>query len=155
LLTHDQYHKHGAYVLEHSDLPGYSRNDQQFAVGAGRAPPALVPGRCLCPSAQDWARRHAACAPSCVWRWCCIAVAATSRCPRSACASSGSDCFCRFPPGWLDEHPLTVPTSQMEARQLRKAGFDCEIGRSPVTLLRHRPRGILQMTVAMSAPVQC
>jgi exopolyphosphatase/guanosine-5'-triphosphate,3'-diphosphate pyrophosphatase len=28
LLTHDQHHKHGAYVLQHADLPGYSRDDQ-------------------------------------------------------------------------------------------------------------------------------
>ncbi len=27
-IAHSQYHKHGAYLLEHSDLPGFSRHDQ-------------------------------------------------------------------------------------------------------------------------------
>ena len=28
-IAHSQYHKHGAYLIEHSDLPGFSRQDQQ------------------------------------------------------------------------------------------------------------------------------
>jgi exopolyphosphatase/guanosine-5'-triphosphate,3'-diphosphate pyrophosphatase len=28
-LSHQGYHKHGAYILENSDLPGFSRQDQQ------------------------------------------------------------------------------------------------------------------------------
>ncbi len=27
-IAHNQYHKHGAYIVEHTDLPGFSRQDQ-------------------------------------------------------------------------------------------------------------------------------
>lgn len=30
VIAHSQYHVHGAYVLEHSDIAGFSRQDQQF-----------------------------------------------------------------------------------------------------------------------------
>lgn len=29
-IAHNQYHKHGAYIVEHTDLPGFSRQDQQL-----------------------------------------------------------------------------------------------------------------------------
>ena len=27
-ITHDNYHKHGAYILQHADMPGFSNDDQ-------------------------------------------------------------------------------------------------------------------------------
>lgn len=30
VIAHNQYHKHGAYLLEHSDLPGFSMRDQRL-----------------------------------------------------------------------------------------------------------------------------
>lgn len=30
LIAHSQYHKHGGYLIEYSDLPGFSLRDQQF-----------------------------------------------------------------------------------------------------------------------------
>ena len=38
-VSHSQFHRHGAYLLEHSDLPGFSRTDQRglaFLVRAHR-----------------------------------------------------------------------------------------------------------------------
>ena len=29
-IAHSQYHQHGAYLVEHSDIAGFSRNEQQF-----------------------------------------------------------------------------------------------------------------------------
>ncbi|MEO6697727.1 MAG: exopolyphosphatase, partial [Gammaproteobacteria bacterium] len=29
-VSHSQYHKHGAYLVEHSDMPGFSRQEQQL-----------------------------------------------------------------------------------------------------------------------------
>ncbi|MGN5778173.1 exopolyphosphatase, partial [Acinetobacter calcoaceticus] len=29
-IAHYHYHKHGAYLIEHSDLAGFSRQDQQM-----------------------------------------------------------------------------------------------------------------------------
>ncbi len=30
VIAHNQYHKHGAYLIEHSDLPGFSMRDQRL-----------------------------------------------------------------------------------------------------------------------------
>ena len=38
-IAHDQYHRHGAYLLEHSDMPGFDRGEQKLLarmVGAHR-----------------------------------------------------------------------------------------------------------------------
>lgn len=32
-LSHASYHKHGAYLLRHADLPGFSRDEQQILAG--------------------------------------------------------------------------------------------------------------------------
>jgi exopolyphosphatase/guanosine-5'-triphosphate,3'-diphosphate pyrophosphatase len=29
-IAHSQYHQHGAYLVEHSDIAGFSRSEQQF-----------------------------------------------------------------------------------------------------------------------------
>ncbi|WP_242108214.1 exopolyphosphatase [Luteimonas aquatica] len=36
-IAHSQYHVHGAYVLEHSDIAGFSRQEQQFLAALVRA----------------------------------------------------------------------------------------------------------------------
>ncbi len=32
-IAHSSYHKHGAYLLEHSDMPGFTRNEQAILAG--------------------------------------------------------------------------------------------------------------------------
>ena len=35
-IAHSQYHKHGAYIIEHADLAGFSRQDQKLLAGLVR-----------------------------------------------------------------------------------------------------------------------
>ncbi|MEC9481830.1 MAG: Ppx/GppA phosphatase family protein [Halomonas sp.] len=42
-VSHSQFHKHGAYLLEHSDLPGFSRPEQQALAFLVRAHRRKVP----------------------------------------------------------------------------------------------------------------
>ena len=44
-IAHYQYHKHGAYLIEHSDLPGFSRQDQQMLALLVRGTGATSPGQ--------------------------------------------------------------------------------------------------------------
>jgi hypothetical protein len=101
LLTHDQYHKHGAYVLEHSDLPAtrgtINACSRHWCGATGDHFPSMRSHICR---AIGRARR-AACVFCCDWRWSCIAGGATSPCRRSVCAYSGSACACNsLRDGW-------------------------------------------------------
>lgn len=42
-IAHSQYHVHGAYILEHSDIAGFSRQEQQFLAGLVRTHRRNVP----------------------------------------------------------------------------------------------------------------
>lgn len=43
VIAHSQYHVHGAYVLEHSDIAGFSRQEQQFLAALVRCHRRKVP----------------------------------------------------------------------------------------------------------------
>ena len=126
LLTHNDYHKHGAYILEHADLPGFSRSDQVLLAALTRRhrrsfpadafehlPRELVlPTRRLCV----------------LLRLAVVLHRGRSRQPLPPLALSVSSqrVDLQFPAGWLDEHPLTRADLETEARYLRKAGFRLE-----------------------------
>jgi exopolyphosphatase / guanosine-5'-triphosphate,3'-diphosphate pyrophosphatase len=42
-IAHSQYHVHGAYVLEHSDIAGFSRQEQQFLASLVRTHRRRIP----------------------------------------------------------------------------------------------------------------
>lgn len=134
LLTHDQYHRHGAYVLEHSDLPGYSRDDQRLLSALVGRHRRSFPADAFSHLPKDWAR------PA---RRLCVLLRlavvlhrgrSSEPLPAISLRVDRQRLVLRLPAGWLDQHPLTRADLEIEARQLRKAGFDLEIGRSgPVT----------------------
>lgn len=128
LLTHDQYHKHGAYVLQHSELPGYSRNDQQLLAALVRRHRRSFPADAFADLPRDWARpARRLCA---LLRLAVVLHRGRSNEPLPAISLrvEGQRMFLSFPPAWLVEHPLTRADLQMEARVLRKAGFELRIG---------------------------
>ena len=128
LLTHDQYHKHGAYILEHADFPGFSRGDQTLLA-------ALVRRHRRSFSAEAFAHLPRDVAPL-VERLCVLLRLAVvlhrgrSRqpLPPLALEVNARRVALRFPAGWLDEHPLTRADLDAEAYYLKKAGFRLEFG---------------------------
>ena len=128
LLTHDQHHKHGAYVLEHADLPGYSRDDQLLLSALVRRHRRSFPSKAFAHLPSDWARL----APRlCVLlRLAVVLHRSRSSVPLPAIGLrvDRRQIELRFPPAWLEEHPLTRADLQNEARLLRKAGFALRLG---------------------------
>ena len=131
LLTHDQYHKHGAYVLAHSDLPGYSRNDQQLLSALVRRHRRSFPADAFADLPKDLAR------PA---RRLCVLLRlavvlhrgrSNEPLPPINLRADRQRVHLTFPEGWLAEHPLTRADLQIEARLLRRAGFELRVG-SPV-----------------------
>ncbi|MCP5195544.1 MAG: Ppx/GppA family phosphatase [Gammaproteobacteria bacterium] len=128
LLTHDQYHKHGAYILEHADLPGFSQSDQMLLAALVRRHRRGFPAQAfehlskeLAPLAQRL----------CVLlRLAVVLHRSRSRhiLPMLNLQVDQRRLELRFLDGWLDAHPLTRADLNTEGRYLRKAGFRLEFG---------------------------
>lgn len=128
LLTHDLHHKHGAYILQHAELPGFSNSDQTllaalvrrhrrgFSAGAFQHLPKEV-----APLAQRL---------GVLLRLAVVLHRSRSRQPLPPLELGVSQrrLDLRFPAGWLDDHPLTQADLTAEARYLKKAGFRLAFG---------------------------
>src|SRR5690606_743989 len=118
-IARGDYHKHSAYILEHADMPGFSRDDQELlallALGhQGR----LAKVR---PYAPDRARWLALC---------CLRLAVLLLRRREALGplslqlqAHAQPIALRIPADWLSSRPLSGFQLKREAAIWRKAGF--------------------------------
>jgi exopolyphosphatase/guanosine-5'-triphosphate,3'-diphosphate pyrophosphatase len=122
-VAHSQYQKHGAYLLENSDLSGFSRQEQRILA-------ALVRGhRRKFPLAYFRALPNAVTGPAI--RLCVIlrmaALLHRSRddatLPDIDVSGDSGSLTLAFPAGWLREHPLTRAELKREKQYLKPAGI--------------------------------
>ena len=105
-VAHAQYHKHGAYILEHADLAGFSRQEQRqlaLLVRVHRRKFALTEFATLAEDTRRSLTRLAV-----LLR---LVVAlhrsrAALRLPRFTLRVAGNPLTSCLPPGWPDRHPL-------------------------------------------------
>lgn len=127
-IAHSQYHKHAAYVLANADLPGFSKNEQALLAALVRGHRRKLPLDVFTalPPAQQERALHL----GLLLRLACVLHRARSRQPLPALRLTAGERELRlgFPPGWLDEHPLTRADLAAEAEYLAAArwrlGFD-------------------------------
>ncbi len=121
-IAHNQYHKHGAYLLEHGDLPGFSRQEKQALSVLVRAHRRKFPAGAFELLGERWAERamHLAIL---------LRIAVVLHRGRSdtgipgLVAQAGPRVLrLAFPPGWLDAHPLTLAELGQEAHYLSVTG---------------------------------
>ena len=122
-VAHSGYHRHGAYLLANADMAGFPREEQKLLaimVGSHRRKPAIEEANDL---AAPWDKR----APAMTLL---LRLAVVLHRGRSSVAlppiklMPRADALeMRFPPGWLDDHPLTVADFQMETENLKSVGF--------------------------------
>lgn len=122
-IAHSQYHQHGAYVIEHSDMAGFSRTEQQIlsillrnqrrAVNAAsfeKLPDRLVANVRHCALLLRLAvllhRSHDRDPP-----------------PPVRIAAHGESLTLGLSQRWLDGHPLTRADLDTEAEYLQEIGF--------------------------------
>jgi exopolyphosphatase/guanosine-5'-triphosphate,3'-diphosphate pyrophosphatase len=123
-IAYAGHHKHGAYVLEHADMPGFSREAQALlaaVVGAQRrklSPQQFerVPGR---------ERRELALRLAILLR---LAVRlhhsrSREKLPPLRVRASPATLTLVFPRGWLEARPLTRADLDEESEQLAAVGF--------------------------------
>jgi exopolyphosphatase/guanosine-5'-triphosphate,3'-diphosphate pyrophosphatase len=122
-VAHSGYHRHGAYLLANADMAGFPREEQKLLaimVGSHRRKPAIEEADELMP---PWDKR----APAMTLL---LRLAVLLHRGRSTVALPEIKLFARadalemrFPPDWLDDHPLTVADLQLEIESLKSVGF--------------------------------
>ncbi len=122
-LTYSGYHKHGAYLVAHSDLPGFS----QQAQGALAALILSHRGRL---DSQRMAQYYPAPSRKLLQTAALLRLAVRlhrGRSPKGApelrLRAEGEALSLRFPEGWLARHPMTRADLETEAATLLAAGF--------------------------------
>ncbi|MGH8655230.1 MAG: exopolyphosphatase [Gammaproteobacteria bacterium] len=122
-ISHSQHHKHGAYLLENLDMPGFSKGEQQFLATLVRAHRRKFP--------VDEIKEIPKQSAEAMRRLCIIlrlsALLHRSQNPKPlpliTAKVDESKIWLVFPPGWLDEHPLTRADLEQEAAYLEVAGY--------------------------------
>jgi exopolyphosphatase/guanosine-5'-triphosphate,3'-diphosphate pyrophosphatase len=122
-IAHSQYQKHGAYLLQNADMPGFPSHEQQLLaaiVGAHRRKLVLASLEDLMPPWHLQALHLIVLLRLAV-------LLHRGRGPRSLpelrLAVKANSAELAFPRGWLDEHPLTAIDLEQEAGYLAAAGF--------------------------------
>lgn len=122
-IAHHQFHKHGAYLIEHSDLPGFSRQDQQALALLVRGHRRNLPNtERLGEFGED---------AGTLLRLCMILrlailyhhIRGNQDMPELAVEAGQDYLILHFPEGWLEANPLTQADFDQEALYWAKAGY--------------------------------
>ncbi len=121
-VSHSQFHKHGAYLVSQTDLPGFSRHEQQAVALLVRGHRRKIPLAALaeCPE-SDQQRLLRLCL---LLRLACrLHHARDEAAPIPALEVTGDGLILSFPEGWLDAHPLTQADLEQEQNYFQAAGY--------------------------------
>jgi len=122
-VAHSGYHRHGAYLLANADMAGFPRAEQKLLsimVGAHRRKPAMEEADELNP---PWEKRAPAMTLLLRLSVLLHRGRSTVGLPPLKLTPRADSLEIRFPPGWLDDHPLTVADLQSEIEHLKSVGF--------------------------------
>ncbi len=122
-IAHSGYHRHGAYIIENADMPGFSRTEQRlvgFLVRAQRG--NLTKAREYMPNVNDWC-------PVVALR---LAVLfcrnrMDSDLPELKLQTADKSFSLALPKGWLKANPLTENALQVEIRAWQALGVRFEL----------------------------
>lgn len=127
-LAHTGYHRHGAYLVANSDMPGFSFDDQALLAAVIRTHRRRIRFEFFEAVANQ--RVEEAIRLSALFRIAVLLNRGRVTAPRPEFSVSGlKKLRLRFAPGWLEEHPLTVADLKEEAIQLR--GVDLRLSFGP------------------------
>ena len=122
-VSHSHYHKHGAYLLEHADMPGFPQEEQRMLAAVVGAHRRKVQVQSLHDLTPPW---HIKAEYLIVL----LRLAVLLHRGRSATAlpklelhAKGRSLEIVFPKGWLDAHPLTATDLENEIEYLKAGNF--------------------------------
>ena len=127
-IAHAQYHRHGAYLLSCSDMPGFSRQEQQnlsLLVRAHRRKfPALEFDQAILENQEKLQRLAVLLRLACV-----LNRSRSYRAPPKIKANANTKTLSlKFPKDWLNNHALTRADLEAEAMYLNAMGFALKFG---------------------------
>jgi exopolyphosphatase / guanosine-5'-triphosphate,3'-diphosphate pyrophosphatase len=122
-VSHSHYHKHGAYLLEHADMPGFPQDEQKILasiVGAHRRkfhldtlqdlnPPWHIKAEYLIVILRLAILLHRG--------------RSATALPKIELGVKGRSIEIGFARGWIEDHPLTAADLEQEIEFLKVAGF--------------------------------
>jgi exopolyphosphatase/guanosine-5'-triphosphate,3'-diphosphate pyrophosphatase len=122
-ISHSHYHKHSAYLLENSDMPGFPREEQKLLaalVGAHRRKLNLQILEELMPPWHLKAELLIV-----LLRLAVLLNRGRSKAPlpEIKLAAKVRTLELKFPARWLDDHPLTLADLEQETELLKAVGF--------------------------------
>jgi len=123
VIAYSGYHKHGAYLIANSSLPGFSREARTMLATLVRAHWRKLPLELfddLSPYYQEMAFRLCVLLRIAV---CLNRRRGATQLPRILVRASENGLELRFPKGWLQNQPLTSADLEAEASTLLAAGL--------------------------------
>lgn len=126
-VSHSQFQKHSAYLVENSDMPGFSTQEQQFLAALIRYHRGGVPARFaerLPTRLHEPLRVTLFCL-----RFACILCRSRDASAIPAFSLSGRDrsISIRFSEQWAMQHPLTLADLEQEIDMLRRIGLHLKV----------------------------
>ena len=125
-IAHYQYHKHGAYLIEHSELAGFSRQDQLLLALLVRGHRRNIPKDRFAELGTEGEKLMRLCV---LLRFAILFhhIRGSREMPTVQLKANAQQLSIRFPAGWLEANPLTVADFAQEAEWLAKAGFRLQV----------------------------
>jgi exopolyphosphatase/guanosine-5'-triphosphate,3'-diphosphate pyrophosphatase len=123
-VAHSHYHKHGAYLITHGDMPGFSRQEQRLLAALVRAHRRKLPsGLWKDLQGNDRVVEHLAV----LLRLAAMLHRSRTEIGDVTLLAGRRSLEVRFAPGWLEQHPLTYADLVEEAELLRAGGFELKV----------------------------
>ena len=126
-IAHSQYHKHGAYIIRHGDLAGFSQQNQSLLSTLVQSHRRKIPFKDIKKLPPPWNK-------SAIYMVIILRIAVLLLRNRSHAALpefkiliEQKDISLQFPDGWLENAPLTQADLIQEIEYLEKANFNLQI----------------------------
>jgi exopolyphosphatase / guanosine-5'-triphosphate,3'-diphosphate pyrophosphatase len=126
-VSHAQYHKHGAYLISHSDLSGFSKQEQELVALLVRSHRRKIP----LPAFEERVVEERVPLLRLALLLRLAALLHHGRydtaLPDIVATVGPTELSLRFPSGWLAEHPLTQADFELEQEFFRATGYDLRV----------------------------
>ncbi|MEB0268876.1 exopolyphosphatase, partial [Pseudomonas sp. 5B4] len=121
-IAHYHYHKHGAYLIEHSDLAGFSREDQLMLALLVRGHRRNIPKDKFAEFGDEGIKLIRLCV---LLRFAILFhhIRGTQEMPQVTLHANGQNLDALFPDNWLENNQLTQADFAQEAEWLTRVGI--------------------------------
>jgi exopolyphosphatase/guanosine-5'-triphosphate,3'-diphosphate pyrophosphatase len=121
-IAHYHYHKHGAYLIEHSDLAGFSREDQLMLALLVRGHRRNIPKDKFADFGDEGIKLIRLCV---LLRFAILFhhIRGTQEMPQVTLHANGQNLDALFPDNWLENNQLTQADFAQEAEWLARVGI--------------------------------